>query len=178
MAPSSADRRRRQSFTPQEQPAPRSPSSWQARLPVVTLAIAGLCTAAYLAAYQFGIVHQIWEPFFGDGSEKVLHSFVSSALPIPDAMVGALGYAAEIAAGSIGGTTRYRDQRWIVFIYGAIVLGLALGAIALTCVQLFLLHAACTLCLCSAAISLGVATLARAEVMAALMNGAKGAIFV
>ena len=144
-----------------------SPSRWQIRGPVVALATLGFAIAAYLSAYQLGIVTRVWEPFFGLGSKTVLHSFLSRLLPVPDAVIGALGYTAEIAAGLIGGRTRYRDQRWIVLIYGAIIFGLALAAIALTCVQLFVLHAACTLCFCSAAISLAVAVLGRHEVMAA-----------
>jgi uncharacterized membrane protein len=144
-----------------------SPSRWRRRGPVVALATLGFGIATYLSFYQLGIVASVWDPFFAGGSKTVLHSFLSSLLPVPDAVLGAFGCAFEIAAGLIGGTTRYRDQRWIVLVYGAIVFALALAAIALTCVQLFALHAACTLCLCSAAISLVVAVLARDEVMAA-----------
>jgi hypothetical protein len=77
----------------------RSPSSWAVRFPILALAAAGLCIACYLAAYQLERVPEVWEPIFGHGSRTVLHSFVSRLLPVPDAALGAFGYAAEIITG-------------------------------------------------------------------------------
>lgn len=59
------------------------------------LALAGLAIAVYLTLYQLGIVPTVWEPFFGEGSRKVLHSPISRLLPIPDASLGAVGYLVE-----------------------------------------------------------------------------------
>ncbi len=80
-------------------------------MPILVLAAAGLGVASYLAAYQFGSLRSVWEPFFGDGSVRVLHSFLSRLLPLPDAAVGACGYAAELVAGAVGGAHRRRTIR-------------------------------------------------------------------
>ncbi|PZR73886.1 MAG: hypothetical protein DLM52_10360, partial [Chthoniobacterales bacterium] len=143
-----------------------NPSRWSARLPVAGLAAIGLGIASSLAAYQLGFVRQVWEPFFGDGSRRVLHSFVSTLLPVPDAAVGAAGYAAEFIATLGGGADRSRVHPPFVLVYGAIVASLAVGGLILTGVQAFVLHAGCTLCLLSALISVVVAAVARKEVVA------------
>jgi uncharacterized membrane protein len=146
----------------------RNPSRWRERLPVVLLATAGLSIASYLAAYQLGFVRKVWEPFFGAGSERVLHSFVSRLLPIPDAVAGALGYFAELITALIGGEQRWRTSPSLVLFYGAIVAALAVAGLVLSALQLFVLHAFCTLCLVSAIISLLIAWLACSEVLASL----------
>jgi hypothetical protein len=116
-----------------------------------------------------------WEPCatsgtrsFGDGSRAVLHSFVSR-LPVPDAALGAFGYAAEIITGAIGGRERYCISPGIVIIYGIIVASLAVAALVLICLQGFVIRAGCTLCLISAGISLLIAWLARDEILASLV---------
>ncbi len=148
--------------------AASDPSAWSARLPILGLTFVGLCIASYLAAYQLGIVPTVWEPFFGDGSRRVLHSFISRMLPVPDAALGAAGYFAEFVAGMIGGSNRWRTMPWMVALYGAIVAFVSVTAIGLAGVQLFVIHHACTLCLTSAAISIVIAWLARHEVFASL----------
>lgn len=134
---------------------------------VASLATIGLSVSIYLAAYQFGITHDVWEPFFGDGSKRALHSFISRLLPVPDAAAGAFGYAVELMATLIGGADRSRKHPRFVLLYGGIVTVLALAGLGLTAVQAFLLRTGCTLCLFSAAISLSVALIAREEVAAA-----------
>lgn len=54
-----------------------------------------------------------------------------------------------------------------MIIYGGIVAALALTAIALTLIQVFVVRAGCTLCLSSAMISLVITWLARMEIFAA-----------
>ena len=148
--------------------AASDPSAGSARLPILGLTLAGLFIASYLAAYQLGMVPTVWEPFFGDGSRQVLHSFISRLLPVPDAALGAAGYFAEFVAGLIGGSNRWRTMPWMVALYGALVALVSVTAIGLACVQLFVIHHGCTLCLTSAAISLVIAWLARHEVFASL----------
>lgn len=143
-----------------------NPSSLARRLPVVCLAVFGFGIASYLALYQLHFVAHVWEPFFGNGSERVLHSFIARMLPVPDAALGASGYAAEIMAGVIGGADRWRRHPKLVIAYGAVVAGVGLTALSLAAVQAFVIQAGCTLCLLSAAISFAVAWLARDEVMA------------
>ncbi|MFL6514023.1 MAG: vitamin K epoxide reductase family protein [Chthoniobacterales bacterium] len=145
-------------------------SSWKHRAPIIMLAGLGFCIASYLAAYQMHLIRKVWDPVFGHGSEIVLRSFLSRLLPLPDAALGALGYAAEAIAAVIGGTSRWRTHSWFVCVYGGLVLCLAIVAVALSAIQVFVLHSGCTLCLCSAALSLIIASLASREVVAAWRN--------
>lgn len=136
-------------------------------MPILAFAVAGFCIASYLAAFQLGAVRNVWEPFFGDGSRKVLHSFISQMLPVPDATLGAAGYLTELIAGSIGGGKRWRTMPWLVMVYGVFVAAVAGSALVLAFLQAAVIHAGCTLCLCSAALSLLIAWLSRREIFAA-----------
>lgn len=150
-----------------------NPSAFRHRLPVLLLAAVGCGIASYLALYQLGVLAQVWEPLFGKGSQEVLHSFVSRLLPVPDAALGAAGYAAELIGGMIGGTERSQTQPGLVVAYGFVVAFVTLTAVLLVIVQVFVIRAGCTLCLTSAAISLVIAGLARREVFAALHHWRK-----
>ncbi len=145
-----------------------NPSRWSDRWLISALAAAGFGLGAYLAAYQLGALSTIWEPFFGNGSERVLHSFVSRLLPVPDALLGAVGYAAEFSTSLLGGATRWETHPWLVMLYGAVVAAIAGTGVLLAIIQLFVIQAGCTLCLTSAALSLLVAWLARREVLASV----------
>ena len=145
----------------------RDVSHWRSRKRVAALAAIGFFVAGYLAAYQFGLIRTVWEPLFGEGSVRVLHSWLSKMLPVPDAAVGATGYALEFVATLAGKADRWRAAPKLVLLYGAVVAALALAALILITVQVFILHAVCTLCLVSAAISLLTAWLASSEVLAA-----------
>lgn len=134
-----------------------SPSAWEKRLPIAGLALAGLAIAVYLTLYQLGIMPIVWEPFFGDGSRRVLHSPISRLLPVPDASLGAVGYLVEIVTGLTPKT---------VLFFGAVVAAMALFGLLLAAIQAFWLRAGCTLCLTSAAISVGIAAMARKEILA------------
>src|SRR3712207_131609 len=94
-----------------------NPSCWTQRLPIIGLVLVGFGIAGYLALYQLNIFTSVWEPFFGDGSRKILNSSVSHILPIPDAALGALGYLADAVTGSIGGRERWRTMPWIVILF-------------------------------------------------------------
>lgn len=146
------------------------PSTWRERLPIICLAIAGAIIAGYLAAYQLGIVGTVWEPFFGDGSERILHSSVSRLLPIPDAALGALGYLADAVSGAIGGRGRWRSMPWLVILFGLAVGPLGIVSITLVILQPVLFDAWCSLCLASALISLLMIGPAMDEVLASLQH--------
>lgn len=143
-----------------------NPSAWRFRYPILFLAITGFCVALYLALYQWGVLKAVWEPFFGNGSERVLHSVVSRLLPVPDAFLGAIGYLADLATASIGGSTRWRTMPGTVLIYGLIVCLVGATAFVLALLQPLLFHAGCTLCLVSTFISICIVWLARHEVFA------------
>jgi uncharacterized membrane protein len=145
-----------------------NPSSWSERLPIIGLALVGFGIAGYLALHQRGLVPRVWEPFFGDGSEIVLTSWVSQVLPIPDAALGALGYLLDAASGAIGGRRRWQAMPWIVILFGVAVGPLGAVSVGLVIAQPVLFNAWCTLCLASAAISVGMIGPAMDEVLASL----------
>ena len=145
-----------------------NPSSWMQRLPLVAVAMCGFGIAFYLALYQWRVIQDVWEPFFGNGSKIILNSFISRLLPIPDAALGALGYLADAVSGIIGGTRRWRTMPWIVLAFGFAVGPLGLVSIILVIMQPTVFGAWCTLCLASAAISLAMIYPAMDEVVASL----------
>ena len=144
------------------------PASWGQRLPIVALAVVGFLIAGYLALYQWGVFDTVWEPFFGRGSRKILHSWVSHVLPVPDAALGALGYLADAVAGVIGRPGRWRTMPWIVVLFGILIGPLGVVSITLVVLQPVLFDAWCTLCLATAVISVLMIGPALDEVLASL----------
>ena len=146
-----------------------NPSAWSRRVPVVVLALLGCAIATYLTLYQWHVTTSVWDPFFGSqSSEAVLTSAISRSLPLPDATLGALAYLVEAIVTALGGSDRWWSTPWLVVIFGLVLAGLALTSLALVLTQVFLVHALCTLCLGSAAISFVNAWLGRDEVAATL----------
>lgn len=145
-----------------------NPSAGSERLPLIALALIGLGISIYLALYQLGVLTHVYEPYFGDGSVKVLHSPLSKMLPIPDALLGAIGYAVEILLGLIGGTARWRTSPKVVVGFGLVAGLMALVSIGLVISQPLLAHGWCTLCLCSAFASLCIVGPAMKELRAAI----------
>lgn len=144
------------------------PSAWRERLPIVALALAGAAVAGYLTLYQIGAIDEVWEPFFGGGSERILTSSVSRVLPIPDAALGLLAYLADAITGLIGGRGRWRTRPLIVILFGLAVGPLGAVSVLLVVLQPLLFGTWCTLCLVSAAISLAMIGPAMDEVLASL----------
>lgn len=146
-----------------------NPSSWPQRIPIVALALVGFGVAMYLALYQWRVVDRVYEPFFPGQSEEILReSWISKLLPVPDALLGALGYLADAVTGVIGGRRRWRTMPWIVVLFGVFVVPLGAVSVALVMAQPVLFDAWCTLCLASAAISLLMIGPATDEVLASL----------
>jgi uncharacterized membrane protein len=145
-----------------------NPSAWSERWPIIVLALVGFAIAMYLALYQWGVFATVWEPFFGDGSERILHSSVSRLLPVPDAFLGALGYLLDIVTGVIGGPGRWRRRPWLVILFGLFVGPFGAASVTLVILQPVLFHAWCTLCLTSAFISLNMIGPAMDELLASL----------
>lgn len=145
-----------------------NPSTWGQRLPIVGAALVGLAIAGYMAAFQLHLIDRVWEPFFGNGTRKVLTSSLSSVLPVPDALLGALGYLADAVTGVIGGTGRWKKMPWIVIVFGLAVGPLGLVSIALVMSQPLVVGHWCTLCLASAVISVVMIGPATDEMLASL----------
>lgn len=145
-----------------------NPSTWKERMPIILLAIIGTAIAGYLAIYQLGIVNAVWEPFFGNGSQKILNSSISDILPIPDAALGAIAYIVDAITGVIGGTRRWRTMPWMVILFGIAVGPLGLISILLVVLQPVLFDSWCTLCLASAVVSVCMIGPAMDEMLASL----------
>ena len=147
-----------------------NPSTWPQRWPIIALALVGLAIATYLALYQYKVVPTVWEPFFGNGSEKVLDSKLSRVLPVSDGALGALSYLVDAVTGAIGGTARWRKMPWIVILFGLAVGPLGAVSIALVISQPVVVGAWCTLCLASALISLLMIGPAMDEMLASMQH--------
>jgi len=134
-----------------------SPSSWAQRVPIIALAFVGLHISRYLAAYQFGHIDSVWEPFFSggpdpaNGTEEIITSSVSRAWPVSDAAVGAVTYALEIVTGLIGSARRWRTMPWLVVLFGLMIVPLGVISLTFIIIQPIWIGTWCTLCLIAAA---------------------------
>jgi uncharacterized membrane protein len=151
-----------------------SPSAWSHRLPVAVLAGVGCAIAAYLSLFQWHLLTSVWDPLFGSqSSQAVLTSALSRSLPVPDAALGAFAYALEFALSVVGGSQRWREQPRLVLVFGGVLIGLAGTSLVLVLTQVLLVHALCSLCLSSAAISFVNLYLGRGEVLTTLRRRAR-----
>jgi uncharacterized membrane protein len=137
----------------------------------VTIALlAGMAViiATYMGLYQWGLVRDVWDPFFGEGSRRVLDSTVSHRLRswflVPDAILGALAYLGDIILGLAGSTRRWQFRPWLVLLFGLDVIPLGIVSAILVVLQDTVVGAWCFLCLVTAVISLVLAALAYDEV--------------
>jgi uncharacterized membrane protein len=145
-----------------------NPSSWRQRIPLIVIAGIGFLIALYLSLYQLDVFTSVWEPFFGLGSEQVLHSYISKALPVPDAILGAFGYLLDMVTGIIGKTGRWKTKPWIVILFGIAVGPLGLVSVMLIIFQPVLVGAWCSLCIVTAIISVVMISPAMDELLASL----------
>jgi uncharacterized membrane protein len=145
-----------------------NPSSWRQRYPLVIIGSIGFLIATYLGLFQLKIIDSVWDPFFEQGTEKVLTSSLSKALPIPDALLGAFGYLLDVLTGIIGKEDRWKSKPWIVILFGIAVGPLGLTSIFLVISQPLFVGDWCTLCLASAFISVLMISPATDELLASL----------
>ena len=131
-----------------------NPSSWRKRFILLILALIGFIIALYLGLYQLHVFQNVWEPFFGDGTNAVVKSSFSRSLPIPDGLLGAFGYLCDIVLVSIGDNIRWRTRPRVVILYSILIAIMGLVSILLIILQPVVLHTWCTLCLVSAFLSL------------------------
>lgn len=147
-----------------------NPSSWSQRIPIVLLAIVGFAIAAYLAMWQYDLFKNPWEPFFGDGTRKILDSKLSYVLPVSDAALGAFAYILDAVTGIIGGKKRWKTMPWIVIVFAIFVGPLGLVSIGLVIAQPVVYSEWCTLCLASAVVSVLMIGPAMDEALASLQH--------
>jgi nucleoside-diphosphate-sugar epimerase len=127
-----------------------SPSSWTNRIPIIGLAFVGLIISRYLAAYQLGHIDAAWDPWFGNGSERIVTSAVSEAWPVADAGLGASVYIIEIVTGIIGDKRRWRTMPWLVLLFGILIVPLGAVSVFFIIIQPIVIGTWCTLCLLGA----------------------------
>lgn len=108
----------------------------------------------------------ISEPFFGEGTVKVLTSEVSKAWPISDAGLGAVAYTFEMLMGWMGGKNRWRTMPWMVTFFFILVVPLGVVSIVLVILQPVSVGHWCTLCLATAFVMLWMIPLTVDEVIA------------
>lgn len=153
-------------------PFKRNPAAWDQRVPIAVLAAMGFGIAGYMSLFQWGLVDTMWDPIFGDGSEKVLESDLSEKMHrymrMPDAALGALAYLGDAVYGMAGSTRRWQFRPWMVLLFGFDVIPLGIVSIALVIAQGTIVGSWCFLCLVSAFISLILMILAYDEVWACL----------
>ena len=148
-----------------------NPSSWRQRYPIIVLSLIGVAIAGYLALYQIGVLDFVWEPFFGDGSRRILTSWVSELMhPVPDAALGAVGYLVDAITGAIGGRRRWRTMPWMVVIFGLAIGPLGVVSVVLVVLQPVLFDSWCTLCLASGVVSVLMIGPAMDETLASLQH--------
>lgn len=143
-----------------------NPSSWPQRWIMIVLGFLGFVVSRYLAAFQFGFIDSVWDPFFGNSSEQVLNSAMSHSLPVSDAGVGSLAYTFEFLMGFMGSPSRWRTMPWMVALFGILVIPLGLVHIFLVISQPLTVGAWCTFCLAAACIMLPMIPLEIDEVVA------------
>lgn len=146
-----------------------NPSSWRERRPLLGLALVGLAAALYTALSQLGVFSVMWDPFFGSASSyAVTHSFISRLLPVPDGLLGVVGYLCDLIFGSLGGNDRWRTRPWATLAFAVVITGLGLVSLALTILQGTVIDHWCTVCLVSAAVSTAIFGLGIGEALASL----------
>lgn len=145
-----------------------NPSSWNQRLPIMFLAFIGFLLARYLAAYQLGHIAEVWEPFFGDGSARILKSDISKAFPVSDGGLGAMSYLTDVIAAAIGDRNRWRTMPWMVILFGLFIVPTGATSITLVMLQPIAVNAWCTICLITAFIMLIMVPPAVDEVVATI----------
>ncbi len=119
-----------------------NPSDWAQRLPIILLALLGLYVSRYLAGYQLGHISALWDPFFAgsltdprNGTEEIVTSWVSTALPVSDAALGGYTYLLEVLTGLVGSRRRWRTAPWLVLLFGLMIVPLGMTTILFIVIQ-------------------------------------------
>ncbi len=131
-----------------------NPSTWKQRWPVVIIGFVAYIAATYLAFFQLGYIKDVWDPFFNDGTRRVLTSDVSRAFPVSDAGLGALAYLLECVSGLVGDTRRWRTMPWMALLFWMLVVPAGVVSIVLVMLQPIAVGAWCFLCLTTATLTL------------------------
>lgn len=145
-----------------------NPSAWTPRVITVGLALICWFISRYLAVFQLGYIDHMTDPFFKDGTLRVITSQISKDFPVPDAGLGALGYTLEFILGWQGSARRWSEMPWLVIIYGILVIPVSVASITLIILQPVAVGAWCSWCLTIAVCMLTMILLTAPELAAVL----------
>lgn len=143
-----------------------NPSEWTPRIITVSLALICWCLARYMSAYQLGYISEVYDPFFGTGTTRVITSDIARSFPISDAGLGALVYSLEFLLGWVGSDARWKTMPWLAGIFSLMVVPAGVTSIFLIISQPVLVGAWCGLCLVTAACMLVMVVLTIPEMCA------------
>jgi hypothetical protein len=144
-----------------------NPSGWKHRIPTVGLAMLCWFFSRYMAVFQLGYIDQMWDPFFTDGTLRVITSNISKSFPVSDAGTGAFCYTLEFLLGWQGGSRRWATMPWLVFAFAFLVIPVGIVSITLIILQPVVVGAWCFWCLATAAFMLLMITLTAGELAGA-----------
>jgi hypothetical protein len=135
--------------------------------------MAAALIAIYMGLYQWRLIPTVWDPIFGEQTQRVLDSDVSHTmsrwLRIPDAVLGAFAYLGDVIFALAGSTRRWQDRPWLVVLFGIDVIPLGVVSAVLVVLQGTVVGSWCFLCLITAAISLILIIYAYDEVWSSLL---------
>ena len=129
---------------------------------LIVLAVAGCAVSVYLATFELRRIDTVWEPLFGEGSRRVLSSWIARLLPVPDAVVGAAAYGVDAVLAALLAVGVWRSDVIAIALAVVATSGGVVGTL-LALSQITLLGSFCTLCLLSSGISIALALGALAE---------------
>ncbi len=149
-----------------------NPSSWNQRVLVAILAFIATLLATYMGLYEWKLIPSVWDPVFGDGTQKVLDSHVSHGITnwvlLPDAIFGALAYFSDIVFALAGSVQRWKDRPWLVILFGIDVIPIGCVSLILVALQGLAVGHWCFPCMITASISTILVFLAYGEVDAGI----------
>jgi uncharacterized membrane protein len=128
------------------------------RMGAAVLSLVGVFVSAYLYLYKIGRIGTL--ACGSGGCETVQTSVWSRFAGVEVALIGVLGYALLFGVSLVGLQPALARQRWPARVLAALAGGGVLFTIYLTYLELFVIHAICRWCVGSAAIIVGLFTLA------------------
>lgn len=131
-----------------------------ARWAIVGLSLLGVADALYMLSYTGGLLKRLACPFFGEGCEIVGRSSHASHFGVPNAAVGAVGYAAMAALALWAGDRPLERRPWPSLGLAFTSLSAFVASVYLTWEQAAKVGAWCFWCITSAAINVLILPLA------------------
>lgn len=133
------------------------------RLAIAGLSVLGFVDALYMLAYEERLIDALVCPFFGEGCNIVGRSAHARHLGVPNAAVGALGYAALATLALWSGDRPPAHRPWPALALGTIATSAAAASAFLTWEQAAKVRAWCFWCLTAAALNVAILPLALSE---------------